>query len=155
GFIGSKAVYSAHAPAHSAPARQGSPVATPTINYWLDLFTGRTWQEFQAAGSNVTGFRESNWKRAANVKPGDIFLCYLTGVKRWVGLLEVAGERYKDKSPIFADEVFPVRFPVRPLVLLTPEQGVPMEAFEGQLTFYPAGASSTQWTGLVRSSPTR
>jgi hypothetical protein len=130
-------------------------VTTPAINYWLDLFTGTTWQEFQAAGSNVTGFRENNWKRAANIKPGDIFLCYLTGVKRWVGLLEVAGERFKDESPIFADEVFPVRFQVKPLVLLTPQQGVPMEAFEGRLTFYPAGASSNQWTGLVRSSPTR
>jgi len=55
----------------------------------------------------------------------------------------------------FEDEVFPVRFSVRPLVLLTPQQGVPMEAFEGKLTFYPAGAASNQWTGLVRSSPTR
>jgi hypothetical protein len=130
-------------------------VTAPTISYWLDLFTGKTWQEFQAAGSKVTGFRQHNWKRAANIKPGDIFLCYLTGVKRWVGLLEVAGERYKEDSPIFEDEVFPVRFPVKPLVLLTPQQGVPMEAFEGKLTFYSAGAASNQWTGLVRSSPTR
>jgi hypothetical protein len=127
--------------------------ASPT--YWLDLFTGTTWQEFQAAGSNVSGFRERNWKRAASIKPGDIFLCYLTGVKRWVGLLEVAGERYKDDLPIFKDEVFPVRFPVKPLVILTPQQGVPMESLEGKLTFYRTGASNTQWTGLVRNSPTR
>ncbi len=130
-------------------------MTTPTMSYWLDLFTGKTWQEFQAAGSKVTGFRQHNWKRAANIKPGDIFLCYLTGVKRWVGLLEVVGDRYKDDSPIFEDEVFPVRFPVKPLVLLTPQQGVPMEALEGKLSFYPAGAASNQWTGLVRSSPTR
>ena len=37
------------------------------MNYWLNLFTGRTWREFQAAGAKVSGFREHNWKRAANV----------------------------------------------------------------------------------------
>jgi hypothetical protein len=130
-------------------------VAARTIGYWLDLFTGKTWQEFQAAGSKVTGFRESNWKRAAHVKPCDIFLCYLTGVKRWVGILEVTGERHKDESPIFEDDIFPVRFPVKPLVILAPEQGVPMETFEGKLTFYQTGATSNQWTGHLRSSPTR
>lgn len=126
------------------------------MNYWLDLFTGTTWQEFQAAGSKVTGFRERNWKRASTVKPGDLFLCYLVGVKRWVGLLEVAGERYKDDSPIFSEETFPVRFPVKPLVLLTPEQGVPMESFHGKLSFFPIGPISRfTWSGHVRSSPTK
>ena len=46
------------------------------MNYWLDLFTGTTWDEFQKAGAAVTGFRQHNWKRAQNIKPGDIFLCY-------------------------------------------------------------------------------
>lgn len=125
------------------------------MNYWLVLFTGSTWQEFQAAGAKVTGFREHNWKRASTIKPGDLLLCYLVGVKRWVGLLEVTGERYKDDSPIYSEETFPVRFPVKPLVLLTPEQGVPMESFHGKLSFYPIGHASSQWSGHVRSSPTK
>ena len=29
--------------------------------YWLDLFTHQTWQEFLAAGANVSGFRENRW----------------------------------------------------------------------------------------------
>ncbi len=36
-------------------------------NYWLDLFTGTTWEEFQQAGSSITGFRESRWKRIQKV----------------------------------------------------------------------------------------
>jgi hypothetical protein len=47
------------------------------MTYWLDLFTGTTWEEFRKAGANVTGFRERNWKRSEKVRPGDIFLCYL------------------------------------------------------------------------------
>jgi hypothetical protein len=77
------------------------------VNYWLDLFTGSTWQEFQAAGSKVTGFRDHNRKRASNIKPRDLLLCYLVGVKRWVGLLEVTGEQYEDDSPIAKPSLVP------------------------------------------------
>jgi hypothetical protein len=125
------------------------------MNYWLDLFTGTTWKEFQKAGGKVTGFRDRTWNRAKGVRPGDIFLCYLVGVKRWVGLLEVVCDRYRDETPIFHEEVFPVRFKVKPLAMLTPENGVPMEEFAGKLTFFPAGSTARQWSGLVRGSPTR
>jgi hypothetical protein len=37
------------------------------MNYWLDLFTGTTWDEFRGAGACVTGFREHNWKRGQNM----------------------------------------------------------------------------------------
>jgi hypothetical protein len=30
-------------------------------SYWLDLFTGVTWNEFREAGGKVSGFRESRW----------------------------------------------------------------------------------------------
>ncbi|HUT10334.1 MAG TPA: hypothetical protein VMY42_07555 [Thermoguttaceae bacterium] len=125
------------------------------MNYWLDLFTGTTWDEFQKAGADVSGFREHNWKRAQNIRPGDTFLCYLTGVKRWVGLLEVTGDRYKDDSPIWGEEVFPVRFPVKPLVMLTPEHGVPMDELKGKLSFYADDMPPGHWSGLVRGSPTK
>ena len=82
------------------------------MKYWLNLFTGKTWDEFQAAGSKVTGFREHIWQRAAKIQQGDIFLCYMVGVKRWVGLLEVTKARHKDDSAIFSEDVFPVRFEV-------------------------------------------
>jgi len=125
------------------------------MNYWLNLSTGKTWEESQTAGSKVSGFRQHNWKRARNIKSGDVFLCYMVGVKRWVGLFEVTGERFKDDSLIYKEEVFPVRFPVKPLVTLKPEHGVPMESFAGKLSFYPDGATGQQWSGHVRSSLTK
>jgi hypothetical protein len=125
------------------------------MTYWLDLFTGTTWEEFQKAGANVTGFREHNWTRSRNVKVGDVFLCYLTGVRRWVGLLEVVAERYRDETPIWGEEPFPVRFPVKSLALLSPEHGVPMKELEGKLTFYEVGTSGASVAGHLRSSPTK
>jgi hypothetical protein len=61
------------------------------MRYWLDLFTGTTWQEFRDAGATVSGFSERRRKLASQIQTGDILLCYLTGVMRWIGALEVVG----------------------------------------------------------------
>jgi hypothetical protein len=123
--------------------------------YWLNLFTGRTWSEFQKAGGSVSGFRDRNWARARKIKPGDVFLCYLVGVSRWVGLLQIESERFRDESPVFSEEVFPVRFRVKPLVMLPPEHGVPMAALKGKLSYYPDDMEGSAWSGHVRNSPTK
>jgi hypothetical protein len=125
------------------------------MTYWLNLFTGKTWREFQAAGAKATGFREHVWSRSKGIKPGDIFLCYLVGVKRWVGLLEVTSERFRDETRIYEEEIFPVRFTVKSQAMLSPEHGVPMEAMAGKLTFFPPEATARQWSGRVRGSPSK
>jgi EVE domain len=68
-------------------------------SYWLDLFTGTTWEEFLAAGGEDSGFRERRWKTLQQMKPGDYLLCYLTGISRWIGVLEVVSEPFKDTTP--------------------------------------------------------
>src|SRR5918995_2455077 len=95
----------------------GRKIATDR-NHWLDLFTGTTWQEFLDAGATVSGFRERRWNTLQQVKPGDYFLCYLTGVSRFIGVLEVTSEPYWDETPIWEDEVFPYRTKVEVLAAL-------------------------------------
>jgi hypothetical protein len=46
------------------------------MNYWLDLFTGTTWDEFRKAGANISGFRERMRSNARRVKPGDVLLTF-------------------------------------------------------------------------------
>jgi hypothetical protein len=122
------------------------------MNYWLDLFTGKTWEQFREAGSTVTGFRGTQLGALRRVKPGDIFLCYLTGVMRWVGALEVVGPS-NDTRPIWKPEDFPVRFDVRPVVILSPEHGVPMDALEGKVEFFAEKKHRGGFRGFVRRSP--
>lgn len=122
------------------------------MNYWLDLFTGTTWKEFVEAGATVSGFRHRMRKAAARIQPGDILLCYLTGVMRWVGALKVIGPS-TDKRPIWADDNFPVRLEVRPLVLLQPEHGVPMSELTGKVLFYAAEADAPGYKAFLRQSP--
>ncbi|MBZ0273985.1 hypothetical protein K8I61_18245 [bacterium] len=122
------------------------------VPYWLDSFTPRTWKEFLAAGSNVSGFRESQKAAIKKIQPGDIFLCYLTGVQRWVGALEVLGVS-KSRETIWSENDFPVRFAVKPLVTLAPEFGVPMDAFAGAVDFYKSPKDKGKFKGFVRRSP--
>src|SRR5579885_262770 len=123
--------------------------------YWLDLFTGTTWQEFLDAGANVSGFRESRWSTVQQMKLGDYRLCYLTGVSRWIGVLEVVSPAYKDESPIWKQDPFPSRVRVRPVVMLTPETAVPVVELRDQLSIFQQLSSPFAWTGHLRGSPTR
>ncbi len=123
--------------------------------YWLDLFTGTTWQEFLEAGGSVSGFRESRWKTSQLLKRGDYLLCYLTGVSCFIGVLEVVSEPFWDESPIWRDSVFPCRVKVNVVVALTPETAVPILELRDRLSIFGAGEWSAAWTGHVRSSPTR
>jgi len=122
------------------------------MNYWLDLFTGTTWQEFREAGATVSGFSGRRKSIAQRVKPGDILLCYLTGVMRWVGALEVLGAS-TDTRRIWKDQEFPVRFNVRPVMMLDAEHGVPMNKLEGQVRFFAGVKDRGKFQGFLRGSP--
>jgi predicted RNA-binding protein len=128
-------------------------MAKPT--YWLDLFTGTTWQEFLDAGSKISGFRERRWKTVQAIKPGDFLLCYLTGVSRFIGLLEVISEPFRDDAKIWKDESFPCRLRVKPVIVLTPETAVPVQDLRDRLSFFEDLKTPNSWTGHFRGSPVR
>lgn len=122
------------------------------MQYWLDLFTGTTWDEFRKAGAKVSGFRNRMRRSVAKIQPGDVLLCYMTGVMRWVGALEVVGPS-DDKRDIWSVAEFPERVTVKPLVMLEPEHGVPMSELEGKVEFYQSPADRSGYKGFVRRSP--
>ena len=123
------------------------------MNYWIDLFTGTTWREFRSAGASVSGFSQKKARTVDRVQPGDIFLCYVTGIMRWVGALKVVGPISDDRK-IWHERDFPARLQVKPELLLDPEQGVPMRQFGGRVSFYPDASASSGFHGVLRGSPT-
>lgn len=122
------------------------------MNYWLDLFTGTTWQEFLKSGANVSGFSPRMRHAVDRIQPGDILLCYLTGVMRWVGAIEVLGPS-TDKTRIWKDAEFPARLAVKAIVTLPPEHGVPMLELEGKVAFYAGPTERGKFKGFIRMSP--
>ncbi|OGO05804.1 MAG: hypothetical protein A2Y73_08605 [Chloroflexi bacterium RBG_13_56_8] len=124
-------------------------------NYWLDLFTGVTWQEFLDAGAKVSGFRESRRRTVQQIKPGDYLLCYLTGVSRFIGVLEVTSGAFEDRTSIWKDEDFPWRVRVKIVVSLEPETAVPIQQLRDELSIFQNLSSPHAWTSHVRGSPAR
>jgi predicted RNA-binding protein len=124
-------------------------------SYWLDLFTGVTWNEFKDAGGKISGFRESRWNTVQKIKPGDYFLCYLTGVSRFIGILEVVSKPFQDNTPIWSDEEFPCRLNVKVIIDLIPETAIPVHELRDNLSFFQDLKSPHAWTGQFRASPAK
>lgn len=121
------------------------------MNYWLDLFTYQTWADFRKHGSIVSGFNEGRRKVCSRLQKGDIFLCYMVGVQRWVGALEVIGESHNNEK-IWDLEDFPVRISVKSLIELDPEYGIPMGDLMGKLDVY-KDEDKSYIGGFLRGSP--
>ena len=127
------------------------------MGYFLDLFTPETWNAFKESGGTVTGFRPRHWRLASErVSKGDLFLCYLTRLSRWCGLLQVESEAYHDTSPIREElDPFTVRFKVKPIVLLDFETAVPIydDGVWNTLSITNRFKMGTRyWTGFFRGS---
>lgn len=123
--------------------------------YWLDLFTGKTWEEFLAAGANESGFRERKRKVCERVSPGDYLLCYVTGVSRFIAVLDVSSGLFMGQKPIWEGEDFPCRFQVKLLYKLDPKTAVPVSEMRDTLSVFQNLKSPKAWTGFFRGSPNR
>ena len=122
-------------------------------NYWLDLFTGATWQRFVEAGAKVSGFSERRWATVRRMRPGDYLLCYLTGISRFVGVVEVTGPAFKGTDAIWKEATFPARVPVSLVHCLTPETAVPVLDLREQLSVFQNLKNPNWWSGAFRGSP--
>ena len=125
--------------------------------YLLDLFTPETWHAFRESGAAITGFRERHRRLAGErVHKGDIFLCYLTRLSRWCGVLEAESEAYFDNSPIHDElDTFPVRCRVKPLVILDPESSIPIRdnrVWKALTITNRYESGHPYWTGFFRGS---
>ncbi len=122
--------------------------------YWLDLFTVETWREFKDAGGGVSGFRQSRWARVQKMRPGDRLLCYVVGLKRWVGVLEVVGEPWNStEPPIWLSDSFPARIDVRIELELTLETGVPAVDLLAEMPMFDKLDGTRGWGAYFMGSP--
>jgi hypothetical protein len=127
------------------------------MKYALNVFSPETHPKFTASDRTVAGFRVRHRQAAERLSPGDLIVCYLTRLSRWVGVLEIVGAPFDDVTPLFVeqDDPFTVRIKVKPLVWLPPEHGIPIhdEAVWSKLSFTKAHSqASTNWTGAVRTA---
>ena len=127
------------------------------MNYYLDLFSPETYEAFSKSSRGISGFRTRQTKAARRIQPGDRFLCYMTRVSRWIGVLEVTSDAFNDDTPIFypQDDPFILRFKVKPIVWLQKENTVPIhedEIWNRLSATKDHSKTSKTWTGKFRGS---
>jgi hypothetical protein len=128
--------------------------------YYIDLFSPETYEAFSNSSRDISGFRQRQENSAKRVNIGDKFICYVTKLSRWFGILEVTSQYFMDSTPIFyaANDPFIVRFRVKEIVWLPVEKGIPIRdprvwqtlSFTKNLI-----DESIAWTGKVRNSLNR
>ena len=130
------------------------------MSYFIDLFSPETYEAFSRSSRDISGFRLRHRGMAERIKAGDVFVCYLTRLSRWFGLLEVLEGPFIDDKPIFVSEndPFVVRFRVRPAVWLEIDKAIPIHddlIWMGLSFTRKLERSSIAWTGKVRGSLVR
>ncbi|MCD4669807.1 MAG: hypothetical protein K8S14_05125, partial [Actinomycetia bacterium] len=87
----------------------------------------------------------------------DRFICYMTKLSRWIGVLEILEGPYRDDTPFYfeEDDPFVIRFRVRPVVWLPKEKAIPIHEAEvwNTLSFTKDHDKHTSaWTAKIRRS---
>ncbi|WP_118828962.1 EVE domain-containing protein [Salinibacter ruber] len=123
--------------------------------YWLNVYTETTWEEFLDHGADVTGFPDSSTgRRAKKIDLEDRLICYVKGEIQFVGILEVTSEAYWDENErIWEDRLFPWRLKVNPLAAVDLESGVPVRSLRDELSIFEDMKSPNSWTGYLQGSP--
>jgi hypothetical protein len=122
------------------------------VQYWLDLFIPRTWEEAKQNNYKITGFREKRWSIVQKIEIGDILVCYITKISRFAGLLMVKSKPFKDKAlakSIWKGDLFPCLMQVEPIITLDFLHSVPSKEVISKLSI------AHKWAGIVRGSPNR
>jgi predicted RNA-binding protein len=125
--------------------------------YFTNLFSPETYEAFTNSAQDISGFRFRQQNMARRVDVGDILICYMTKLSRWIGIFEVISKDFIDDTPIFtnADDPFIVRFKVKPLAWLPKEKAIPIHEDKvwKNLSFTKNySKNSSKWTGKLRNS---
>ena len=126
------------------------------MNYFIYLFSPETARVFEKSKKDVSGFRISRKTYIENQKisSGDKFICYVTRLQRFVGVLEIKSNHFIDETPIFTEENDPFvsRFNVESLVWLPLVKAIPVreDFMWNNLSFTKnLERNSNKWTYMV------
>ena len=127
------------------------------MKYYIDIFSPETYEAFLQSDRCVSGFRLRQLNTVQQIKVGDIFLCYVTRISRWYGILKILSSYYEDSSPRFVSKNDPyiLRFKVKPIVWLPFENAIPIHnpIIWNHLSFTKkTSQNDIRWTGKFRSS---
>lgn len=131
--------------------------------YWILVSSLDNWHITAEKGFTVQGIKSRHRKKAEQMKPGDKFVYYCTGVKAFAGITTVKSEYYEDHTPIWEsgnkkkkEEFYPFRFEIEGDLALEDDDLVPAEPIARQMTYatkWPAEHWTLAFQGNVHNIP--
>lgn len=120
--------------------------------YYLAIFNKETWNEFLEKGSSIYGTTIKRQKRMESTNPGDFLICYVTGLSRFVGLLEITSKAYLDDKCIWKNDIYPIRVNVNPVYILKAENGILFSELSEEHGAFEKYKNIRSWIGFIRTS---
>lgn len=117
-------------------------------SYFLALFSEQSWQEFRAHGGKVYGTTKNRLTRAQKLAPGDYLLCYISRWMVFAGALQITGSARYEETPLYKQDVFPVRLDVDVVIAVDPYDGVPIEELLEELQIFRRMRNPNKWAGF-------
>lgn len=95
--------------------------------HYIVVTSPENWAKTAERGWTLLGLKSTKPGQAAGFKPGDKVVAYATGIKRFIGAVEVTSEVFVDHTPIWGSpkkpgEDYPNRLHTRPLIALDEDQ---------------------------------
>ena len=106
---------------------------------WIAVGSPANFELLRERGFDVAAFKASRAKQAAEMRPGDRIVFYLTKAVEFGGVVEVASEAFEDDADIGLrsdskeDEAFPYRVRTRPHLIPEPGDYVDVRGITGLL----------------------
>ena len=126
--------------------------------YFLGYTDEADWPILSEGKQTTFGFTEARRVAAERLGPGDVLICYLRGLMAWCGLLEVTVPSVVPDGTT-ADRMtkYPVRVPVRPVVILPVFKAIPItdENVWSALSLTRGKTRSPGWNAKFRSDLAR
>lgn len=88
---------------------------------------------------DLIGLKERRVRQAEQIRPGDLVVFYVTGVKAFGGIARVLSPMFEDREPIWPQgkkkhpEDYPWRVEAEPVLVLAEDDFVPAESLLGKL----------------------
>lgn len=128
--------------------------------HWMVMTSPENFAVSRTNGFKVDGFKDNiQGRRVYRMKPGDLIVYYINKIYKFGGITEVTGEPYRDdKNRIWveADEIWPLRIPLRLHTVLDDEQLVDVRRMIPKLSFI-KGSLGANWglafQGSIRTIP--
>jgi hypothetical protein len=123
-----------------------------TNKYYLAVFNEKSWQEFLAHGGSVYGTRKKKLKPASRIHKNDYLVCYISKCSEIRGLLKVLSDPYIDETPLWNENIFPLRFNVKIIEKLPNGSGIPILELRNELLVFKSLNNPKFWGGFFINS---